>query len=226
MSRMGVMWSLLVALVASLSLLLAGGCGGGGEGDGAGGDSADGGAVVPDAEPEPEPDPTTVEGSAKLFAAAMAAGDYVGAAEVTDPSSPARETLAGIGEQLVMIEQQISGSVELPDEQKLAGQLVLQAMRSVYADPFTEVNVEVVELDEEGDLALAELTFPGMGEDGADLVQPAQFNRFDGVWLLFLTEDLLRPSPAGIAAANELMEQSGIGDEAGDDDEGGMDGDG
>jgi hypothetical protein len=152
-------------------------------------------------------DPTTVEGSARQFASLMAEGDLTAAAEVTDPESPARDELMEMVEQLERLENN-------PDAPAGMKSMVI----GMFAAPYRDARVEVV--TEEGDLAVVNYVF-GEGEDARTV--EARFAKFEDLWLLNLTEDLLQPSQS---EARNLGERLGGGGSGGGADEGGGRGDG
>lgn len=182
-----------LAVLAVVGLAVAGCGGGSGEGDG--GSSGDGGGSESagvdggsgGSSSDSAMDPGTPRGAMLMFADAMADVRLAEAAEITDPESPAREMLMNFATELDRIE----ANEEMDPASKA---LARRLMENIFSRPYEDIDLELI--TDEGGVALVNVTYKGIGDEGADVTQEARLNRFEDVWLLYLTEDLLQPSQA------------------------------
>ena len=128
-------------------------------------------------------DPAFAGGSLQLFVDSMAAGDFMTVAEIIDPASPVREQLVQLAEAMRSLED--GGS----SEQRLG----LLFARRLFTEPYARAESAITSQDE--DTATATLTFRDGDGDVFEVVEDVRITRFDDVWLVMATTDLLVADP-------------------------------
>lgn len=125
----------------------------------------------------------TAEGAAKLFLRAMKHGDFEAVVMVTDPGSPAFESLNDMASAF----SPETANPKVPKDQ-------LEMIRSLLSSPWKQTSIRLAS-ESEGRVEYHVL----FGADPAGQTRNMVVNEFQGVWRVIATDDLLRPPPPAAA---------------------------